>query len=497
MNTANQGKVLMAGPSQSPAKAARTLWEWRLLRRSWRFFTSVRLALILILIITAAVLAGTLLMQAPPSVMANPASYDQWLEQARAKYGIWTGPLEALQFFNVFHSLWFRLLIGLLTINIIVCSVNRWKGIWSMVFPARVRMGDAFFEHARLSARLDADMPPAVAVERAKRAFARSRYRVKTQTSPDAIAFIVDKNRFSRFGTFFSHLSIILILAGAIIGGIWGISDPGFVVSEGEIRDLGMGTNISVELEHFADEYYLEGPPKDFRSELIIYDNGVEVKRGTVRVNTPMSYGGYRFHQSFFGNTAVMDVRDQNGTVLFENGVALAWQTQDGRPVGSFRLPERNLTVYVVGPLSGWDDPAIPAGEMRVEIYRQDTGTLVTMENLIQGTPEEVADLTFTFQRERRFTGLRVVKDPGVNIIWAACGFMILGLVMLFYFPPRRLWALCKSRPDGTTEFQMATTAQTDMSATEEFRELTNRVRLALGIAAVDSDDTEGGNDDV
>ncbi len=493
----NQSKVLVAGPSGPRAKPSRTLWELQLLRRTWRFFTSVRLALILILTITAAILAGTLLMQVPPSVMANPASYDLWLEQARAKYGIWTGPLEALQFFNVFHTLWFRVLIGLLTVNIIVCSANRWKGIWSMAFPARIRMGDAFFEHARLSARLDADMPPSVAVERAKRAFRRARYRVKTETSDDAVAFVVDKNRFSRFGTFFSHLSLVMILAGAIIGSVWGVSDSGFVVSEGAIRDLGMGTNISVGLEHFADEYYLEGPPKDFRSEVVIYDNGVEVKRGTVRVNTPIGYGGFRFHQAFFGNTAVMDVRDENGTVLFEDGVPLAWQTQEGRPVGSFRLPERNLVVYVVGPLSGLNDPAIPAGEMRAELYRQDTGTLLTMGNLTQGTPKELEDLTLTFQRERRFTGLKVVKDPGLNIIWAACGFMILGLVMLFYLPHRRLWAICKSRPDGTSEFQMATSSQADLSAAQEFKQLTNRVRLAFGIAAVDSDDTEGEDDDV
>jgi cytochrome c biogenesis protein len=452
------------------------------LGRAWRFMTSVRLALVLILVIAAAVLAGTLLMQAPPSVVADPVAYDQWLERARSKYGLWTDPFAALQLFNVFHSLWFRLLVGLLTANIIVCSVNRWKGIWATAFRTRTRMREAFFDRARFNARLETAMPAAEAAERVGRAISHARYRVQTEADNTSVAVYADKNRLCRFGTLFSHLSIVLILVGVVVGGIWGFSDPEFIVAEGSVRDVGMGTGLSVGLDHFTDEYYLEGPPKDFRSDLVIYENGVEVKRGTVRVNSPLSYHGVQFHQSFYGQAAVLAVRDEGGAVVFDEGVPLAWRTGDvGRPFGSFNLPEQGLVVYVIGPASGMNDPLIPAGETRVEVYDQATGALVAMENLTQGTGKELAGLNFTFERERRFTGLKVVKDPGVNIIWAAAGLMILGLVMLFYFPYRRLWALCQSRPDGTTEVRLGTTAQRDLSQEQEFGRLRDRVRRALG----------------
>jgi cytochrome c biogenesis protein len=466
------------------------------LGRIWRFFTSVRLALVLILIITAAVLAGTLLMQAPPSVVSDPVAYEQWLDRARSKYGIWTTPLDALQLFNVFHSLWFRLLVGLLTVNIVVCAVNRWRGIWVTAFGTRTRMRDTFFDHARFNAHVETAMPAAAAAERVGRAISRSHYRVQTEAGDGSVAIYADKNRLSRFGTLFSHLSIVLILAGVVVGGIWGFSDPQFIVAEGSIRDVGMGTGLSVGLEHFVDEYYLEGPPKDFRSELVVYENGVEVKRGTVRVNSPLGYNGVRFHQAFFGQAAAMIVRDAEGAVVFDEGVPLAWQTRDfGRPFGSFNLPEQGLVVYVMGPVSGMNDPLIPAGETRVEVYQQRTGTPVAVDNLTQGTAEELAGLEFTFERERRFTGLKVVKDPGVNIIWAAAGFMIFGLVMLFYFPYRRLWALCKSRPDGTAEVRLGTTAQRDLSQEQEFGRLRDRVRRELGIAGGEGDSTREDDD--
>src|SRR3990170_3118435 len=106
-------------PGRTRSDAGR-LWELDLIGRVWRVFTSVRLALILILLITVAVLAGTLLDQAPPYVIADPTLYEQWLERARTKYGVWTDLFDFLQLFNVFHALWFRLLIALLTASIII-----------------------------------------------------------------------------------------------------------------------------------------------------------------------------------------------------------------------------------------------------------------------------------------------------------------------------------------------------------------------------------------
>lgn len=470
------------------------MWEADVIGRIWRFFTSVRLALVLILMIAAAVLAGTLIDQAPGSVIANPTAYDAWLERAEGKYGVWTNVFDALRLFNVFHTLWFRILIGLLTANIIVCSINRWKGIWTTAFRTRIRMGDAFFQHARFNASMTAQMPAAAAAERARRALSRARYRVVTQTDEGAVALYADRYRLSRFGTYLSHLSLVLILAGTVIGGLWGFHDDEFIIPEGTTRDVGRGTGLSVELVEFTDEYDVQGPPKDFRSEIVIYKDGAEVKRGILRVNSPMGYDGVRFFQSFFGQTAVMDIKDDTGAVLFHDSVPLAWLTRDGsRPIGSFQLPEKNLAVYVIGPRTGETDPMVPAGEMRVEMYTQSSGTLATAENLTQGETKELAGLSVTFVRESRFTGLQVAKDPGVKLIWIAAALMIIGLAMMFYFPPKRVWAICKERPDGTADVRMATTAERDFSQAKDFKNLHERVRLALGIAEDDTSRAEGG----
>jgi hypothetical protein len=65
---------------------------------------------------------------------------------------------------------------------------------------------------------------------------------------------------------------------------------------------------------------------------------------------------------------------------------------------------------------------------------------------------------------------------------------------MLFYLPPRRLWALVKERPDGTTEVMLGMPAQRDISLGGEFGKLRERVTKALGSAPVERG-KQGGDD--
>lgn len=469
------------------------LWESRVTAEIWRFFTSIRLALFLILTLTVLILIGTLLMQVPPSVQANEASYAQWLGDARSKYGIWTDLFERLQFFNVFRALYFRALISLLAVNIIVCSLNRWSPIWTTVFKSRVRMTDSFFEHARFRARYVTPDSLEDATAKLRRSLRRGRFKVTADRREGSNAVLADKNRLSVFGTFLTHLSLVLILIGAVLGGLFGFKDDAFIVAEGATESVA-GTDLSIRLEHFADEYWIAGPPKDFRSEVTLLNNGEEVRETTIRVNSPLRYRGITFYQSFFGQVAILKVQNADGDVILEEAVPLAYRTREGeRPIGGAPLPGSDVTAWIIGPRSGENDPLIKAGQMRIELADNDR-LVAEPATLTQGDPVELGGMTFTFERESRFTGLKVVKDPGVNIIWIASTLLVLGMVMLFYFPRRRAWALLTARPDGHTDVRIAMPAQRDLSPASEFNRLQSRVVRALR-ATPDEPDHDGQGD--
>ncbi len=461
------------------------IWEKRVVGSIWHFFTSVRLALILILIIALAVLAGTLLDQAPAATWAAADLRAQWLSNAHDKYGWWANLFDPFDnrffsLFAIFHSFWFRLLIGLLVVNIVVCTMNRWKGIWSTAFPKRIKMSDSFFQHARFNAAYVTAMPHAKALDSLTRALKRSGYRVKVQKEEGSAAVYADRNRFSRFGTILSHLAIVLLLAGVVVGTVLGKNPGDIVIAQGATEAV-PGTDISVQLVTFTDKYDpITGLPSEYRSEIIIYDHGQEVKHGETSVNSPLSYHGYQFFQSFYGNAERVRVTDADGNSLSDSPVPLAYQSYQGRPIGMIALPGQNLTAYVEGP-SGGDDAEIEAGQARVSVYQGETGPLVGEQTLTQGEePVQVAGLTFQFVEEVRFTGLKVSKTPGVNIIWVASALMILGLVILFYFPHRRLWASCKDAGGGRSEVKLGMSAQRDVQLTTEFKRVRERVESAL-----------------
>jgi len=273
----------------------------------------------------------------------------------------------------------------------------------------------------------------------------------------------------------------VLLLVGALMGRLWGWKDDQFIVPQDATRALALAPDISVKLEQFQEEWYVEGPPKDFSSEIVIYDQGKEVKRGTTRVNSPVSYDGITFNQAFFGQVAVVEVRDAAGNVLVSDGVPLAWTASQGnRPVGFLEIPGQQVTAYVVGPEPGSYDTAVPLGTVRLELYDKPSGRLLNIENLARNQDVQVEGLTFRFLRESQFTGLKVVKDPGVNVVWVASGLMVLGLVMVFWFPHRRLWALCSPRPDGSTDVRLAAASGRDLGLEKDFEQVAAKVRRAL-----------------
>jgi len=450
----------------------------------------------LILVIAAVVLVGTIIDQAPQAVIADSAAYTRWLDGARANYGGWTDLLDQLQLFNVFHSLLFRALMSLLAVSIVVCTTKRWNGIWTITFHTRTRVNEGFLRRARFHSEFDAAMPASEAAERLRQSLSRARYRVRAEAGADSVAVFAEKNRFSRFGTFFTHLGLVLILGGAIVGGVWGFTDPQFTVAEGSTRSLGLGTDISVRLDRSINDYYADGRPKDFRSDITLLEDGREVKQGTVLVNSPLRYKGIAFHESFFGQAVNLKIQDTTGSVLFEGGVPLALKSSDGlRPVGRLDLPGTDLSVLVTGTQTGAPDNLIRPGEVRVDVYESSIRA-ARPQNLAPGAPVQMAGLTFTFERESMFAGLKVVKDPGTKIVWVAGGLMVLGMVMLFYLPPRRLWALCKERSDGTAEVVLGMPAQRDVSLAREFGKLNERVGKALGAHPVVSQN-EGADDAV
>ena len=468
-----------AAHAQAAAGLAGSLAE--IGKRLWHLLISMRTGLALMLALAVLGLLGTLIAQADPAIDRDGPGYAAWLESVRPRYGGWTGLLDGLGAFSIFSSIWFRGIVVLLATSIVACSVNRTPRLWKQAVHPRTDMSDTFFGHASLGASIVAPTAPDAALAQVQAAFRTRHFRTIIARDGDAIHFYADRNRWGPFGTVIAHLSLVFILAGALVGTTWGFRDDAVAVPVGSRVEVGYGTGLSIEAKSFTDSYYLNGTPSDFASDLVLYRDGAQVAAQTIRVNEPLRAGDVTVYQSFYGAAAAMKVADSTGGVVFDEGVPLLWTTNDFRHrVGRIDLPDAGLTAYVIGAASGEVDPRIKAGQMLIEVFATgDPEAPVATEVVSQGQPARVAGLDFTFVRERQFTGLIVTRDPGAVFVWIGAGLLLIGLALVLFFPSRRAWALIRRRPDGSS-IRVGAIVRHDVTFESDFNRLVDEVQVAL-----------------
>ena len=208
----------------------------------------------------------------------------------------------------------FRILIAALTISLIACSIHRIPGMVKTARNPRVDVGPAFFEHApqheAIVVRRSADETRAV-VEGVLQA---RRYRTLT-TDDGTVHLYADRFRWAPFAGLIGHLSLVVILAGAIVGGMFGFRDSQFTLAEGQTlpvvaeagpRDRARSTSPTPTTP-------TTGSRSTTPATSSLYKDGAEVDRHVVRVNDPLRYDGLTFYQAFFGAAAIDDRQGRRG----------------------------------------------------------------------------------------------------------------------------------------------------------------------------------------
>ena len=448
----------------------------------WHFLISMRLGLVLILLLTFLALVGTLLTQLPAGIQGDQAATAQWLDSVRPKYGGWTDVFNAIGFFNVFSSIWFKVTIVLLTTSLLACSINRTPRLWRIATAPRINASPAFLAHARLRGEVSTPAPIEASVMALRDAFGRQHFRMLQGEDGRTVTVYADRFRWGPFGTVIAHVALVVILAGGVVG-TTGFRLTDFAISVGSTVDVGNGTNLAVKADSFTDSYYDNGTPADYASDLVIYQGGQQVAAKTIRVNDPLRVGDVTFFQSFYGPAADIKVTDASGALVAQEGVPLLWASNDSqKAIGQLSLASKGLTIYVVGVASGKVDRQIRPGQVQIEAYADGgSSTPVGVQLVDQGKTAAIAGLQFTFERERQFTGLIVSRDPGAPLVWGGIVLLTLGTILVFLFPHRRIWARVSADATGTgSRVQVAAASRHDITFESSFDDLVNNLRLAL-----------------
>ncbi len=413
--------------------------------RFWRLLISIRLTVFLLLSLAATSIIGTLVPQ-----NASPQDY------VRA-YGEFLYRLfYVLDVFDMYHSWWFQTLLVLLTANIVACSIDRLSSLWETVFVKtpgfRLSAFRKLKDRESFSVQGSADALEARYAAAAARRFTYTR----TEKTGEGFCIFAEKGRWTRLGVYIVHFSVVFLLMGGLIGSIFGFD--GFVnIPEGEtvqavrLRSGGgeQPLEFAIRCDDFQVSFYETGAPKEYRSSLVILEEGEEVLQKDIIVNDPLRYRGINIFQSSYGKIP----GDLKATL--EKGISLSFTSRAsgmvyretalvGKPValpeggGTFTVKEllpsyrfmgqQDLGETLVGSLAspdgGTTEVKLPIRFSRFDKMRKDARFVIAVDEVVE---------------ERYYTGLQVTSDPGVPLVYAGFVLMILGCIVTFFMSHQRL----------------------------------------------------------
>jgi len=420
----------------------------------WRFFASVKLTIVLLLSLAATSIIGTLIPQ-----NEDPQAYFQTFGRVLYRF------FSLLDLFDMYHSWWFQLLILLLTANIIICSIDRMSANRRILFVRRPAFNLSRFRNLKRRETITEQRTPQQLREIYQPLIARRFRHSRLEELENGIAIFGERGRWTRFGVYTVHLSVVILLIGGLIGSIFGFD--GFVnIAEGDsVRRIRLRNSsqtvmldFAVRCDDFDVSFYDTGAPREFRSTLTILEGGQPVLQKDIVVNDPLRYKGISFYQSSYGslpsNEVVLSLTSKKTGSVYTRNARVAQPIQLPEELGTFVIQEyrpsadfkgHDIGEAFVGTLTRPDrNPVRVVLPLRFPSFdkMRQGDVVIAVESYVP----------------RFYTGLQVARDPGVWVVYSGFILMIIGCYITFFMSHQQI-CLELTRQGQTTRVVVAGTA--------------------------------------
>jgi cytochrome c biogenesis protein len=366
--------------------------------------------------------------------------------------------LHILDLTDMYNSWWFLGLLGIFSINLLVCSLDRIPQVIRTVRRDNLAVTPEQLEKYPLRETIIITAPPEEAARKVSSLLNGHGWKAKETEKGNGRLFFAEKGAWTRFGVYVVHCSILIILAGALVGSstvaekLLGnplfafkgsimipeteSADHVFAVKGDKRLDLG----FAVQCNAFTIDYYPNGMPKTYLSKVTVIDGGKPVLTTNIEVNRPLTYKGITFYQSNY----------QPYQDYFISLKKLA----TGAERKEIITPARQ---------ADWQEAGVSYGIINREGQGEVTTRIKVWFTDNQGEPStfwvslnqdamiERASGTYQFRARQIYaTGLQVAKDPGVWLVYSGCLLMLAGLFIAFFMSHRKIYALVQPLDEGS-----------------------------------------------
>lgn len=485
----------------------------------WRQLTSMRTALLLLLLLAIAAVPGSLV----PQRSSDPNGVTQYFTDNPRLAPI----LDGFQMFDVYTSAWFSAVYLLLFVSLIGCIIPRTKHHLEALrarpprTPARLSRLAGYTERP-LDGRDAAEAIDAAAVQLRQSGYRVERYDLRGEASVSA-----ERGYLRETGNLVFHTALLGVLFAVGFGGGFGFSGQRVIV-EGQTFVNTLAAYDSFNPGRFFNDTALQpyglsldrldavyetrnadalGQPIDFTAHVTVEGQGAEAQDATVKVNEPLYTHGTDVYLLGNGYAPTITVTNADGDVVFTDSVPFLPQDANLTSIGVVKvpdgLPEQLGMVGFFYPTqtqltsgaytSSYPDLILPV--LTLNVYEGDLGidggtptSVYTldpsgMEQLTGGDtgvdsielkPGESAELpnglgTVTFehadpdagdgdyaQSVPRFASFDIHHDPTQIWVLVFAALILGGLMVSLFVPRRRMWVKAVKRPDGSVVLEYA-----------------------------------------
>lgn len=445
------------------------------------FFSSVQLAIALLLLIALFAMIGTLI---PQREAARELS--ERLSPSLFSF------LQKIQIFDLYHSIWFYLLSGLLSVNLIVCSLKRFPLVWRRFRLQPTPLNHDVFKDIPDENQFQTETDIQTAADASAKLLQKQYRNIARTDTQGSIFLCARKGHFSLFGAYIIHLSFLVLIAGALTGSVFGIEGHTDIL-EGEmsrvinLRNGGqyMPLPFSVRCDKFTVEYYENGMPRTFQSDLSFYKDNQIVHSDKLRVNHPVEFAGFRFYQSTYGaatggKATMALLKDDGGRHVLNvaQGYSFALPGEEG----SFQILRVEENMMGMGPA------------IKITVRSEKEGATFwvfqEIEKLKAMNPDIINQIPmfnpglfhpYTFilmgLEKKYYTGLQVNRDPGAPVAAAAAALLVCGLMLVLFSYARSVWIRLEQTEDKTLIAIAGQSYKNQSGLQKEKRELLARLK--------------------
>ena len=340
---------------------------------------------------------------------------------------------------DVYHSWWYVGALFLFLLNLIICSIERFPLSWKL-FKKDPFEVDPEKLPTRFSFKIKASLEQ---VEK----FVKDNLGFVSKRRKNGVLLVKDKNRWGYLSVYVVHVSLVLIILGALIGALKGFRGDMWLIEGTKSNQVtlyrhkgNINLNFYLKLNKFKMEFYPNGMVKEYISNVTVIDGKHKFVK-LIRVNHPLKYKGISFYQASYQELPSFEIRVKTGKKTEEISVA---------PMNPVVLDNRYLVI-----LEAYSAHHPQFLVIKLNLVDQDTGNSKEFF-LISNEPKDVTlsgkDFKFslTGMKVTYISILQVKKDPGLIFVFVGFGMMIFGLLLVYFFEPKTFWIYLEPEANGT-----------------------------------------------